>query len=804
MGNCYQFQGDYWQALHHFSQSLKSAKEVGERGREGVALIGIGNVYTTLGEHEKALEFHKAAHGFAKAAGDHNAEVIALNNIGLDHTRAGNPKVGLPHFEEALEIARSRGYRNEESNALLNKAAADERLGDRDKAVKGYRAALQLARQLDDKANEGAILGDLGHIEIKRGRYAEATDYFNRALTVADETGNMQHLWTAEGGLGKVCEHLGDKERAISHYAEAIGLYNEARTLGIESMGTGFLELHENVYPPIIQLLAGAGRYDEAFSYAQQYKAASLLQVLSEGHSIIDELLPERFRSPLNELREEIETTHAAMATARAQPGGDEGRIQVLEQQLTDLEIRKASLLEEIRQDDSSYYHLASAEPVGLETIRSQGLTPEQTLVEYIVGEDKLSVFVLTQDELRYREVPVGRERLEHRLADLSPVFEKRKEMDEEAREVVFNPSLADFSIPPARALYDALLQPIEPLLEEDTELVIVPDGLLFYLPFETLIADAAAAEHRYDFEKATFLLEKHAVSYVASASLLDPDLQRTREAEHGLLAFGNPDFSRGEDDRLSQEFFDSNLTYSGGIVRGNELLPLPAAEAEVGAIGGALGRSESRVYVGQQATEDAFKKEAANYRILHLATHFFSDDRQPLYSKIVLAQDPEAEEDGYLQTYEIFNTRLNADLVVLSACNTGLGKLGKGEGLVGVSRAFLYAGVPSLLVSLWSVEDEATAMIMERFYRHLKEGLNKKAALRQAKLDYLQTAREEKKDPFFWAPFILIGDWQPLDLPEGAFPLSGAVVILFVLAILGAAAWKLRRRAARGAKARA
>jgi CHAT domain-containing protein len=217
-------------------------------------------------------------------------------------------------------------------------------------------------------------------------------------------------------------------------------------------------------------------------------------------------------------------------------------------------------------------------------------------------------------------------------------------------------------------------------------------------------------------------------------------------------------------------------------------LLPLPAAEAEVGAIEDALRGSESHVYIGRRATEDAFKKEAAHYRILHLATHFLSDDRQPLYSKIVLAQDPEAEEDGYLQTYEIFNIRLNADLVVLSACNTGLGKLSKGEGLVGISRAFLYAGVPSLLVSLWSVDDESTSILMKSFYEHLSNGLNKKQALRQAKLEYLETVPNNKRDPFYWAPFILVGDWSPLPGLQGTrrdiavWIIAAAALVMFVV----------------------
>ncbi len=176
---------------------------------------------------------------------------------------------------------------------------------------------------------------------------------------------------------------------------------------------------------------------------------------------------------------------------------------------------------------------------------------------------------------------------------------------------------------------------------------------------------------------------------------------------------------------------------------------------------------------------------------MLHFATHFLIDDRQPLYSRIVLAAD------DVLQTYEIFDAELNAELAVLSACNTGLGKLEKGEGLIGISRAFLYAGVPSLVVSLWSVDDDATARIMELFYEHLRSGASKKQALRQAKLDYLSDARGDEKDPFYWAPFILSGDWRPLALPaprrsEQAWLVSATIALLFGAGALFV--WKRRR----------
>ena len=219
---------------------------------------------------------------------------------------------------------------------------------------------------------------------------------------------------------------------------------------------------------------------------------------------------------------------------------------------------------------------------------------------------------------------------------------------------------------------------------------------------------------------------------------VLDPTLKRPRKITKGVLAFGNPSFPDTMD----------------GAPR------LPNSEAEVEAIQAAFADYENSVFTGDAATETVFEQEAEQYGVLHFATHFWNDDRQPLYSRIALA-------DGVLQTYEIFDAKLNAELAVLSACNTGLGKLRKGEGLIGISRAFLYAGVPSLVVSLWSVDDEATARIMEFFYRHLQAGSSKKQALRQAKLDYLDVSRSDKKDPFYWAPFILNGDWRPLTLPK-------------------------------------
>jgi CHAT domain-containing protein/lipopolysaccharide biosynthesis regulator YciM len=797
LGMGHSYLGNYWRSLRHLNQSLELARQTGEKGREGAALIAIGNVYVTLGEPEKALEYHRASYEFAKTSKDPHSEAIALDNIGHDLAEAGRAEESFEYYEEALEIVRKRGYRHDENNLLLNMASAHEYLGERDRAVEEYLGALELARELDNLSSEGAILRDLGNIERKRQRYTEASRYFNEALAVAEATGDAEFRWSAMGGLGRVYEQRGEAERAVSHYTEAVALYVDARTAGIESMGSGFLEHYPNVYPALIRLLAEAGRIEEAFDYAQEYKAARLLQIISEGRNLSDELLGDTYRARLAELRDSLDETHSALSAARSQSEPEQREIGRLEREAADLELSKAALIDEIRREQGAYYQLTSSEPSTLEMIRSRILSPRQTLVDYVVGQETLAAFVVTRAELSYHELPVAATDLQEMLAKYSPVFEKDKDMDDVSRTKVLNPQIADFSIPPARALYEALLEPLEPRLEERSELLIVPDGLLHYLPFETLVVEADDVRHAYDFEKATFLLDRHAVSYTASASLLDPSLQRPRIAKRGLLAFGNPNFTRDENDRLPEAYYASALTYSGGLVRGDQLLPLPNAETEVRAIESSLGL-ENRVLVGKEATEAAFHEQAGDYRILHFATHFLNDDRQPLYSKIVLTQGEEPGQDGYIQTYEIFNTQLNADLVVLSACNTGLGKLSRGEGLAGVSRAFLYAGVPSLVVSLWSVDDEATATIMREFYRHLRKGLNKNEALQQAKLGYLRKASGEKKDPFYWAPFILIGDSQPMNLSANTYSRAWWIALSIVVAVVALALFARLRRGRR------
>lgn len=301
------------------------------------------------------------------------------------------------------------------------------------------------------------------------------------------------------------------------------------------------------------------------------------------------------------------------------------------------------------------------------------------------------------------------------------------------------SPTFADT----ARQLYDLLVKPAEAQLKSKSTVCILPDGILWDLPFQAL----QPRDDRY-------LLEDYAISYAPSLGVLKEMLDHRNTSEHlqpSLLAFGNP--------RLENEV----ATNLKAVYRGEILAPLPEAEAEVKALKEIWKPTPSKIFVGREASKTTFKIEAGKYGVIHLATHGILDDSNPMYSRLVMARvDNDLNDDGLLEAREIMQLDLHADLVVLSACQTARGRIGAGEGMIGMSWAFFVAGVPTMVVSQWKVDSASTATLMIGFHRRLKdqtgsEGETKANALRQAALELMKEPRY--RHPFFWAGFVMIGN---------------------------------------------
>jgi CHAT domain-containing protein len=302
--------------------------------------------------------------------------------------------------------------------------------------------------------------------------------------------------------------------------------------------------------------------------------------------------------------------------------------------------------------------------------------------------------------------------------------------------------------------------------------LVIVPDDKLSYLPFDAFLASPADTS-KMDFRNLDYLVHHHAISYTYSATLLYYYFENNLKYSNKIAAFA-PDYS------------DEPLT----SVKGNDrFLPLPGAEAEAS---GVTELIEGDQFIKTKATKKNFIQNAGEYDILHLAMHTLLNDTLPLYSKIVFSADPNEQNERTLNTYEIYNLKLKSDMVVLSGCNTGSGKLQKGEGVMSLARAFFYAGCPSIIMTLWNVEDISSSVLMLEFYKNIKNGFTKDEALRRAKVMYLTQADPLKSHPHFWLGYVSIGKQTPLFKTKAGYFVS---LIIFVFLAIVLEKWYIKRK---------
>jgi len=380
--------------------------------------------------------------------------------------------------------------------------------------------------------------------------------------------------------------------------------------------------------------------------------------------------------------------------------------------------------------------------PGSAEMVDVQSLCTDKNsvILEYSVGDSSSCFWVITQSDHRLFKIP-GRKKLQEQIETIRFALQNQDE----------NP--ADFLTQTAYSLYEELIKPAEPFFSKRTKLVIIPDGVLNYLPFEVLLTESKKISPGVSYKELPFLVKKYPISYVQSASVLKSILSQQAEGNEQipegkkLIAFGDPVYENTGDTSYATLKSYNRLEYSG---------------KEVESIASLFKDGRVAVYSRKDATEENVKRNGSldQFNYIHFATHGFVDESNPDLSSLVLTYEDNSEDDGFLQASEIFNLNLKAELVVLSACQTGLGKLVRGEGMVGLTRAFMYAGTPTVMVSLWSVSDVSTATLMEEFYKCLiKEKLDKADSLRKAQLSLLKT--EEFAHPFYWAPFVIVGDWR-------------------------------------------
>ena len=738
MGAAFEKLSDYPKALDYYHQALKIFEDIKDKGDAAWILGNLGTIATKLGNDTEALEYFEKALAILQEVGNRKYEGWALGTMGVIYKRLGDPGKSLQFLERALAIAREIGDKRIEVDHLANIGSHYQETGEYEKSAASLLQALEIAEQIGDKISLAEIHILLGILRRDQKDYGRSIDEYEKALTIAKDIGVPRTIWNSEWGLAVAYGKKEDTAEAIRHYRNALETVESVRgKLATQEQKTGFLGETIKIYEGLINLLfrsrehgTTGGAVAESYHLAERAKARAFLELLAETK--VD--LASAMSSELEGEEKKLQVRLTDLQSRLLDPEMKATDKEEVYKELQGIESRYQEFIGELRQKSPEYAALAYPRPSSLAEVQNRVLDRGTYLVEFFLGEDNVFLWVVSRDKvLRALSFPREHE-----------VFKKIEDYQTQIAQ-----RRIDFDFRLGKEIFDVLMKDALRDVPVSARLIIVPDGLLLRFPFEALVKDIKTGAPRY-------LLEYYTISYAPSASVLAELMGRKRLQPAGqvdLLALGNPMIAvEGNSDRGLQEQPRA----------GARPEPLPFAEDEVSSIGRLYQQNGkiSELLVGDQALEEVLKSgDLGRFKALHLATHGFIDDRVPALSGLLLApsRTPDGD-DGYLRLNEIFHLKMNADLVVLSACETALGKEVRGEGMVGLTRAFFYAGARSVVASLWMVNDQSTALLMEDFYGQYLKGEDASTSLRKAKLGLLRGTDSRFRHPFFWAPFVLMG----------------------------------------------
>jgi CHAT domain-containing protein/tetratricopeptide (TPR) repeat protein len=704
-------------ALAADREALALHRRLGERRAEALSLTNLGRAWSSLGESQKALESYEAALGVWRRLGARREEAATLKNLGDLYQVLGEPARAFDALEQALAFYRGAGATRDEARTLASIGSAYGRAGDGRRALALLRQALVLERKTGDRRQEGLTLNDLGWTAIELGDWRAARNGFAAALAVFREIGDRTDEGAALAHLGWAEDELGDPRAAVEHLESALPLLAASRSRNLEATALlGLARARRHTGDPegalravragietIESLRGGAASLDLRSSFLASKQAFYGFEI---------DLLMERHRSDL------------ALGTSE--------------------EARARSLLDLL----AGARRAASTAPAPLDAAGVRALLdPGTVLLEYSLGDERGFVWLVEPGGVSGFELP-PRAAIEKQARLTASLLARGQSTLARGPATVAMAELSRMLLAPLRPVADRLA---------GKRLVVVPDGALHYIPFAALPEPGGAAP----------LVDGHEIVTLPSASALAALRRETagRRSPDGTLAVVADPVFGAEDPRVGGGGAPRLASLRGGA---NSLGRLPFSREEADALLALVPPSRRLAALGFQASRDTvLSGRLAGYRLVHFATHGVLDTAHPELSGIALSRiDPQGRPvDGFLRARDLDRLRLPADLVVLSACRTALGREVRGEGLVGLTRGFLSAGARGVLVSLWEVEDRATAELMERLYREMLErGRTPAAALRAAQAALRREPGREA--PYYWAGFVLEGDWHTPDPP--------------------------------------
>lgn len=687
----------------------------------------------------------------------------SLNSLGILDLYSGDLKSAEDHLQNSLAIyERVAPESLDMALSLMNLGMVTFLRGDLASAEKYYHRSLSIReREVPRSCDLADSLTHLGNLTLERGELGAAQELLERALLIYEKSAPASiEMAVALQHLSSIAWRTGHGESAAQLAHRAL----ESLEAQIDHLG-GSLEIEGqfrarqgDVYRDALRIELELNRPQEAFRLLERFRARAFLALLAERDlTFAEDLTPELDRK---RRRLAVLYDRNQLRLAELDPEKEGKTIEALQREQAELRRRREEIAAEIRRIAPRLAALQNPQALTFEQVR-EALDPGTVMLSYSAGKEQTHLFIVTPGrELHVETLKVGRQTLEKDVDRFRQLIDQTR-----AGSALGAQGLDWFS----RRLYNLLVEPAEPWIAAADRIVLVPDGPLHLLPFAALMRPDR-----------TYLVEWKPLSTVLSGTVF-AELKKQRRGPGAMtepssqqrVAFGDPWFPPRLAEGLPEDIGEARLR---SISERSQLSwkRLPQSRREVEEIAALFPADRRRTYLDREASEERAKGIGKDARIVHFATHGFVDDRSPFDSGLVLSipeELTEGRDNGLLQVWEIFESvRLDADLVVLSACETGIGEIRGGEGIIGLTRAFQYAGARSVLASLWRVEDEATAELMQRFYRHLRAGKAKDEALRAAQLELIRRPlrvpdgrggwiERNAAAPYFWAALQLFGD---------------------------------------------
>ncbi len=775
-GNILRDKRDISTALSYYNNALRIFLKNNREEWAATLYNNMGIAYERSGDYDRAKEFFYNCIDIRKKT-DPPLIAIPAGNLANCYRETGDIEMAGKYYRMALDIISENWGRNHPylatnlmnyGNFLITNAGEFER---------GYEMllrALEIYRTVyGNKGHHIArTLMNIGHYYEVTGNLTAALQYYHESIIansesfnsadISDNPGGEDHAFSLDYMLASLKhkayifnlipgddDKRADLEKSLTAYKSAMAFIDRIR-MGHHTEESRIL-LSENEHETYMQAINVAWKLyqltgekvfmEEAFLFSERSKAASLLASIRDVEARTFGGVPQDLLEKEDNLKRGIAAYRELIYEEQRNVDADDEKITVWQERIFSLELEWRNLIGQLEEEYPEYFALKYSQDIsGADRVMKE-IGNRDALVSYVYDDSLVYVFTITNRGKEFYCIGTGglaEKNLEKLLGVLTSGNTDRQVYDD-----------YQSFINSSRYFYNTLVAPVENDII-NRRLIVIPDKLLTYLPFELLLSSDINSGN-INYKELPYLLKDYIVSYNYSATLWQESLNKRSDGSGRMLAMA-PGYEYSE--LPPRENLNLRQYYR------DKLVPLPGAREEAVMIADMMNGD---VLLDKEATEENFKQMAGEYSLLHLAMHTIIDDENPMFSKLVFAETENDGEDGFLNTYEVYNLRLNAHLAVLSSCLSGYGTLNRGEGVMSLARGFLYSGVPSIIMTNWEIEDKSGAEIMISFYNYLLKGYRKDEALRLARLDFIEKTDMLRAHPYFWGAYVCIGNTEEI-----------------------------------------